>query len=66
MSEKRYIVHARAKHPAWNEHGGYQYEVSARNKREANARAREKHKWIDGNFGLWYFTATEEPDPGAP
>ena len=58
---KRYEVHQTFKTPAWDEHKGYYYEVSAYTKAEANKRAREKayHDGYTHSYGVMYFKARE-------
>lgn len=47
-----YIVTMRFQYPAWDEKAGITYRVSARSKREANAKARRQAE-NDGHAGPW-------------
>jgi hypothetical protein len=57
-----YIVTMRFQFPAWDEKDGIEFEVSAANKREANAKGRRQAKdagHARANRGLYWFKATE-------
>lgn len=58
---KRYEVHMTLKCPAWDEHKGYVYEVSAYSKADANKAARRIAEERDGHVavGPKYFSARE-------
>lgn len=52
----RYRVHVTFQYPAWDERDGFDYEVSARSKAQANKHARNRFA-DDGHTGRAFFRA---------